>query len=154
MPNAHDLCARFQYAFRARHRHLCVNHTKENLVILSILYRAGFLLSITRGTELGPSPTAFVNAGEAQRRIWAELKYREDKPVLNQMGVISKPSKKIHLDTNEIKLICTGRRAQQVRPLGMGEIAIIRTKNREHEWLEAREALQLNLPGEAICRAI
>ena len=94
MPNAHDLCARVQNAFRARHRHLCVNHTKENLGILSILYRAGFLLSITRGTELGPSPTAFVNAGEAQRRIWAELKYREDKPVLNQMGVISKPSKK------------------------------------------------------------
>ena len=154
MPKAYDLCARVQNAFRSRHRYLCVNHTKENLGILSILFRSGFLLSVARGTDSGPSPEEFAKVGEAQRRIWAELKYREDKPVLNEMGVISKPSKKIFLDTKEIMLICTGRRAKQVHPLGMGEIAVIRTKNKEHEWLEAREALQLNLSGEAVCRAI
>jgi len=40
-----------------------------------------------------------------------------------------------------------------VKPLGMGEVAIVRTKDKEHEWLEAREALTLKIPGEAVCRA-
>jgi len=57
------------------------------------------------------------------------------------------------MDLSEIRLICSGRRAQQVKPLGMGEIAVVRTKDKEHEWLEAREALQLKLAGEVVCRA-
>ena len=40
-----------------------------------------------------------------------------------------------------------------MKPLRMGEIAIVKTKDRENEWLEAREALQMRLPGEVICRA-
>lgn len=35
----------------------------------------------------------------------------------------------------------------------MGEVAVVRTKDRENEWLEAREALQMGLAGEVICRA-
>jgi hypothetical protein len=35
----------------------------------------------------------------------------------------------------------------------MGEVAMVRTKDKEHEWLEAREALTLKIPGEAVCRA-
>lgn len=39
-----------------------------------------------------------------------------------------------------------------MKPLGLGEIAIVKTADKEHEWLEAREALQLKLDGEVICR--
>jgi ribosomal protein S8 len=153
MPLPHDLCARVQNAFRARHKMLAVNHSTQNLGILSILLRAGFISNITRGTVNGPSPDEFAKAGEAQRRIWADLKYRDEKPVLNNMELVSKPSKKIHVDLTELRLLCSGRRAQTIKPLGMGEIAVVRTKDREHEWLEAREALQLKLSGEVICRA-
>jgi ribosomal protein S8 len=154
MPRPHDLCARIQNAFRARHQRIAVNHTTQNLGILSILLRAGFLSNITRGTVEGPSPDLFNDAGEAQRRIWAELKYRDDRPVLHNMSLVSMPSRRVFMDLGEIRRICTGRRAQTIKPLGMGEIAVVHTKNKEHEWLEAREALQLKLDGEIICRAV
>lgn len=153
MPLPHDLCARMQNAFRARHQKIAVDHNTQNLGILSILLRAGFLSNISRGTIEAPSPTDFHNVGVAQRRIWADLKYRDDRPVLNDMELVSKPSKRIFLDLSEIRLICSGRRAQTIKPLGMGEIAVVHTKNKEHEWVEAREALQLKLSGEVVCRA-
>lgn len=149
----HDLCSHIQNAFRARHKSVCVPHTTQNLGILSILLRAGFITNLTRGTTAQPSPEQFHEASEPQKRIWAELKYREDRPVLTTMELISMPSRKIHMDTKEILLLCTGRRVQRQKPLRMGEIAVVRTDDREHEWLEAREALQLKLKGEVVCRA-
>ncbi|KAI0795652.1 ribosomal protein S8 [Abortiporus biennis] len=149
----HDLCSHIQNAFRARHRRIAVPHSVQNLAILSILLRSGFLSSVTRGTIEQPSPEAFNAAGEPQRRIWADLKYRDDRPVLNAMSLISRPSKPIHMDASEILLICSGRRAQTIKPLQLGEIAVVKTKDKEYEWLEAREAVQLGLDGEVICRA-
>lgn len=153
MPRPHDLCARVQNAFRARHQKVSVPHTTQNLGILSILLRAGFISNISRGTIESASPSDFNTAGPAQQRIWADLKYRNDRPVLGGMELISKPSKRIFMGIDEIRRICSGRRAQTVKPLGMGEIAVVRTKSKEHEWLEAREALRLNLDGEVVCRA-
>lgn len=149
----HNLCSHVQNAFRARHQHIAVHHTTQNLAILSILFRAGFLSNVTRGTVEAPSPEAFHEVPESQKRIWASLKYRDDRPVLSDMELISMPSKRIIMDLSEIRRLCTGRRVQNVKPLRMGEIAIVKTKNRENEWLEAREALELRLPGEVICRA-
>ncbi|PSS37980.1 hypothetical protein PHLCEN_2v163 [Hermanssonia centrifuga] len=148
----HDFCAHLQNAFRARHQQVVVHHTRQNLGILSILLRTGFISSINRGTITSSSPDDFNTASDVQRRIWADLKYREDRPVLNAIKLISKPSKSINVDLTDLRLICSGRRAKQVKALRMGEIAIIRTQNRENEWLEAREALELGLDGEIICR--
>jgi ribosomal protein S8 len=153
MPLPYDLCARLQNAFRARHARISVPHTTQNLGILSILLRAGFLTNITRGTIEAPSPEKFLEAGEAQRRIWADLKYRNDRPVLENMHLVSKPSKRVFMDISAIRRLCTGHSANTVKPLGMGEIAVVRTKNKEYEWLEAREALQLHISGELVCRA-
>jgi ribosomal protein S8 len=153
MPLPHDLCARLQNAFRARHQRVSVAHTTQNLAILSVLLRAGFLSTITRGTVQGPSPTDFGTSDELHLRIWADLKYRDDKPVLHNMSLVSLPSRRVFMKIDEIRRICSGRRAQTVKPLGMGEIAIVRTKSKEHEWLELREAIQMKLDGEVICRA-
>ena len=57
------------------------------------------------------------------------------------------------MDISEIRRICSGRRAQTIKPLGLGEIAVVKTKSKEHEWVEAREALQMRLDGEVVCRA-
>jgi ribosomal protein S8 len=153
MPLPFDLCARMQNAFRARHYRLGVDHTTQNLGILSILLRSGFISNLTRGTVEAPSPSQFLEVGTSERRIWADLKYRDDRPVLTHMSLISKPSKRVHMDLSEIRRLCSGRSVRDVRPLGMGEVAVIRTRNKEYEWLEAREALQLGLSGEVICRA-
>ncbi|KAJ7089339.1 ribosomal protein S8 [Mycena belliarum] len=150
----HDLCARVQNAFRARHHKVAVNHSTQNLGIMSILLRNGFISNLSRGTIAEPSPAAFLTVNAAQQRIWADLKYRDDLPVLQSMELISKPSKKIFMELAEIRRLCTGRRAQNVRPLGMGEIIVIKTGDKENEWLEAREAVQMKLSGEVICRAV
>ncbi|KAJ7723410.1 ribosomal protein S8 [Mycena metata] len=153
MPLPHDLCARVQNAFRARHQKIALNHNTQNLGIMSILLRSGFVSNLTRGTIAEPSPAAFLAVNDAQRRIWADLKYRNDLPVLHHMEIISRPSKRVFMDLTEIRRLCTGRRAQNVRPMGMGEIIVIRTGDKEHEWLEAREAVQMKLSGEVMCRA-
>lgn len=155
MPLPFDLCARLQNGFRARHKAIAVLHTTQNLAILTILLQSGFLSSLTRGTHLSPSPEAFPQASPAQKRIWAELKYSGDRPVLTSAQLVSKPSKRIIMEPDEIKLLCTGRRAKFVSPLGLGEIAVIKTKAKSEipsSWLEAREALRLGLGGEVICR--
>ncbi|KAK7046859.1 37S ribosomal protein S8, mitochondrial [Favolaschia claudopus] len=153
MPLPHDLCARVQNAFRARHRRIAVNHSTQNLGIMSILLRSGFVSNLTRGTIAEPTPAQFLGVNDAQKRIWADLKYRNDLPVLTHMELISKPSKRVFMDLSEIRRLCTGRRAQNIKPLGMGEVIVVRTDDRENEWLEAREAVQMKLSGEVICRA-
>jgi len=149
----HDLCSKIQNAFRARHAQLAVPHSTQNLGILSILLRAGFVSALTRGTISGPDPSAFAAAKESERRIWAALKYRDDQPVLRRMGLVSLPSRRVYMPPSELRLLCSGRRSGQVPPLGMGEVAMVKTEDKEHMWLEAREALQLKLGGEVICRA-
>jgi len=57
------------------------------------------------------------------------------------------------MDAGEIRRICSGRRAQAVKPLGLGEIAVVEAKSKEHEWLEARKAFMLGLDREVVCRA-
>lgn len=90
-----------------------------------------------------------------QQRIWAELKYRDERPVLNAMRAISIPSKRVFLDQKELRLLCTGRTVKNVKPLGMGEIAVVKTQTEGHEWVEARDAITLGLEGgELMCRAV
>nr|GAT54835.1 predicted protein [Mycena chlorophos] len=131
---AHNLCARIQNAFRGRHQHIAVHHSTQNLGILSILYRAGFVSNISRGTSVAADPALFdEETNDAEKRIWAILKYRNDLPVLQNMSAISKPSKRVFMTLTEIRLLCTGRRAQNVPPLGLGEVIVIRTNSKEHD---------------------
>ena len=83
------------------------------------------------------------------------MKYRDDLPVLNAAEVISKPSKRVTMKVDDIRRICSGKMARFVKPLGMGEVAILRHSGSKHSdirWLEAREALQLGVGGEVLCR--
>jgi ribosomal protein S8 len=67
------------------------------------------------------------------------------------MELVSKPSRRIFLDAIGLRRLVSGSRAQFVQPLGMGEIAVVKTDDRQ--WMEAREAVRLNLGGEVVCRA-
>jgi ribosomal protein S8 len=151
---AHDLCSALQNAFRARHSSIPLSHTKQTLGVLNILLQGGFIIAVTRGTQLAAEPQAFLEAGIAERRIWAQLKYRDDRPVLNAMSAVSKPSRRVFMDKDELRHWATGKAVNNIRPLGMGEIAVIKTLEKEQEWLEVREAIRLGLRGEVICRAM
>ncbi|KAG8896505.1 hypothetical protein FRB99_008859 [Tulasnella sp. 403] len=149
----YDLCARLQNGFRARLRQLPVPHTTQNLAILSILLRHGFISNVTRGTVNAADPNQWHDAPERHRRIWIDLKYRDELPVLSHAEVISKPSKRIQMAVPDIRRLCSGKKAQFVKPLGMGEVAVVRHGiGSGVRWLEAREALKLGLDGEVLCR--
>ncbi|OJA08813.1 hypothetical protein AZE42_05062 [Rhizopogon vesiculosus] len=98
----------------------------QNLGPPTVTRRSGRTIS-------SPSPADFLHVAEAQRRIWVELKYRDDRPVFTDIELIRRPSRRIFMDIGELRR--SGRRAQTIKQPG------------------AREALQLNLEGEVICRA-
>jgi len=151
---SHDICSALQNAFRARHKFVALPHSKQTLGVLSVLLQNGFITSLSRGTAYAPSPAAFLSAPTQQQRIWAELKYRDERPVLNAMSAVSIPSKRVFFNNEDLRLLCTGHGVKNVKALGMGEIAVIRTQHEGREWVEAREALHLNLRGgELMCRA-
>lgn len=151
MPRVHDLCARIQNGFRARLQTMAVPETKMNLAITNVLYKEGFLTSVARGNHLAPDATftPTTNSNVATRRLWLQLKYKENLPALNAMAVISKPSKKVTYTVNEMKHLASGRRAKFIAPLQPGEIAIMNTNR---GVMDLQEAIEKNVGGELLCR--
>ncbi|CEG70492.1 hypothetical protein CU097_011089 [Rhizopus azygosporus] len=152
MPRIHDVCARIQNGFRAKLQTIAIPETKMNLAISNILYKEGFIASVSRGNHLGPDQnyTPTTNENVATRRLWLTLKYKENSPVLSQLAVISKPSQKVYFTVNDLKNLANGRRAQFIKPLQPGEVAIINTNR---GVLELQDAIEKNVGGELICRA-
>ncbi|KDN40535.1 ribosomal protein S8 [Tilletiaria anomala UBC 951] len=152
MPLYGDFCVRLQNAARARIRSVPVQATKDNLSMAQILLQQGFIYNVTRGTLAGPSPATWNKAGIADRRLWIDLKYRMDeRPVLGNMSLISKPSRRLVMDTGELLRFATGRRAKFVKPLTLGEIGLVNCGSAG--WFEVKDAIQRGLGGELVARA-
>ncbi|CAO3677035.1 unnamed protein product [Umbelopsis ramanniana] len=152
MPRIYDLCARVQNGFRARLQSIAVPDTKMNLAVCNILYREGFVSAVARGNHIAPDATYTPTTTEniATRRLWLTLKYKDNRPALNSLSVVSKPSKKVTFTVNQMKDLAAGRRAKFIKPLAPGEIAIMNTNR---GVLELEEAMKQNVGGEIIARA-
>ncbi|KAK0555034.1 hypothetical protein OC846_000225 [Tilletia horrida] len=151
MPLYGDICVRLQNAARARIRSVALPSTNDNLSISAILLQHGFIHNVTRGTAAGPSPSDWQTAPDPARRLWVDLKYSsDDRPVLDSMELISKPSRKLHLTNEELLRFATGTRAKFIPPLRLGEIGIV--KCGRAGWWEVRDAIKQGLGGEIICR--
>ena len=150
----HNVLTTLQNGARARIRSIPLPYTKASLGLSSILLNHGFIHNVTRGTLQGPSPAQFLSASVASRRLWVDVKYAiDDRPILSHASAVSKPSRRIFLDSRELLRLITGRRAQFVSPLQVGEIAIVRCRSPEgEEWLEARDAVGKGLGGEVVAR--
>lgn len=150
----HELCARLSNASLARHRYVPLPPTKQHLSLLSLLLSHGFISSVTYGTSatsssVPPIPGDFPTARISEQRVWAELKYRNDRPVLNKMSLVSNPSRRVFMDSEEIKRFVRGSRVKFVPGLGLGEVAFV---NSRMGWVEGREAVRKGLGGEVIAR--
>ena len=83
--------------------------------------------------------------------MWVDLKFRpDDRPVLEKMNVVSKPSRKLTMDKDELLRLATGRRAKSVKPLDMGEIGIVDCG--KNGWWEVRDAIRRGYGGEVVAR--
>ncbi|KAI6100092.1 hypothetical protein EDD16DRAFT_1623263 [Pisolithus croceorrhizus] len=129
------------------------NHSAQNFGILSNLFRASFPSSTTHVIIVSLSLSDFERVGEAEQRVWAGLKYCNDRPVLSHISLVGMPSRRVFMNLGKIRRICSWRRARTIKPLGVGEIVVFRMKKKEQMWLYARGALLLGIPGEVICGA-
>lgn len=150
----HELCARLSNASLARHRFVPLPPTAQHLSLLSLLLSHGFLSSLSYGSTntsatAPPDPASFAPARVADRRVWAELKYRQERPVLNKMSLVSHPSRRVFMDAEEVRRFVRGSRVKFVPGLGLGEVCLI---NSRMGWVDGREAVKRGLGGEVIAR--
>lgn len=139
----HSLLNIIQNGARARLRSVPLPYTNASIGIATILLDHGFIHSFTRGTRNGPSPANFLQANVGSKRLWIDLKYgNDDRAVLAHAKTISKPSRKINLNCSELLRLVTGRRAQFINPLGLGEIAIVRCEVKEAKETEESPIIQ------------
>jgi ribosomal protein S8 len=86
----------------------------------------------------------------ARRRLWLGLKYWNNEPVLKNMKLISKPTRRIWLTSNDLSKITRTRDAGYVKGLTHpGECMFLTT---DRGILEARECVERELGGMALCR--
>lgn len=88
----------------------------------------------------------------ALQRLWLGLKYWNNEPVLNRMSLISKPTKRIWLNSHDLGTIVRGYEAGQVKGLTKpGECLFVTT---DRGIFEARECVEKKLGGMVLCRVI
>ncbi|KAI9219542.1 30S ribosomal protein S8 [Blastocladiella britannica] len=154
MPLVHNVCSHLQNAFRARLRTTAVPHSRLNESLLTLMRDRGFLSAVMRGTAEGPH---LPFAGVAQQRLWVNLKYAGpalDAPVLDQMKVISKPSRRVFAAPDELAEVAAGNKCRRLQQLGLsvplvpGQVIAINT---ELGVLDLYDAVKQNVGGEVLC---
>ena len=80
------------------------------------------------------------------------MKYWNNEPVLSKMNVVSKPTKRIHLNSKQISELVRGRDAGYVKGLRKpGECIFVST---DRGILEARECAERKVGGMLLCRVL
>ncbi|KAF1958698.1 ribosomal protein S8 [Byssothecium circinans] len=86
----------------------------------------------------------------AHRRLWLGLKYWNNEPVLKNMKLLSKPTRRIWLTSEDLGKITRTREAGYVKGLTHpGECMFLTT---DRGVLEARECVERRLGGMVLCR--
>lgn len=135
---------------QALHPQTYIKYSKQNLSILSLLATHGFISSVALGSSQNPHPLAFKDAPAPARILVTNLKYRGDRSVIGNLQLISKPSKRIVLDKEELGRLLRGRRVKGVAGACLGEVFFVKAE--DGAYLEAREAVRLGLGGEVVVK--
>lgn len=169
-----NVCSHLQNASRARLGLTSVPSTSLILSVLLQLQSQGFVSSVTRGgptppqmltstslphatdpaalDPLHPDSAIVTQANVASRRLWLGLKYWKEQPVLSEMKMISRPKQRIWLGYRDLEKIVLGREARYVRGLTRtGECLFLST---DRGIMEARECVEKEMGGMALCRAV
>jgi ribosomal protein S8 len=87
---------------------------------------------------------------QAKRRLWLGLKYWQNEPVVRNMKLISKPTRRIWLTSEDLGKIIRTRESSYVQGLTHpGECMFLTT---DRGILEARECVERRMGGMALCR--
>ena len=161
-----NLCSHLQNASKARLGLTSIPDSKFHLNLMLALQNSGFLSTVVRG---GPTPPPAHNLlshpsstdpsapsekvtrhNIASRRLWVGLKYWNSERVLESMELISKPTRRIWMDTEGLKALVLGRRHGYVQGLSKpGECLYVST---DRGILESRDCVERKTGGMLICR--
>ncbi|KAM0245668.1 hypothetical protein ACHAQJ_010493 [Trichoderma viride] len=159
--NIAHMCSHLQNASKARLGLTSIPNNKYNLHLALALHRSGFFSSVYRAGPQPPTaeqmvaqvPEPVTNATVAKMRIWLGLKYWEGRPVLNRAAIISKPSRLLTVDVEELGRLTRGFptkvKGGMVPGLDVGECMFVSTSR---GVLESREALARKVGGVLMCR--
>jgi len=89
-------------------------------------------------------------ANRASRRLWLGLKYWDGLPVLRKASLISKPTKRIWLNSRELGMVVRGSQAGEVK--GMRQVGEIMVVSTDRGVMEARECVERRIGGQPLCR--
>ena len=144
-------CAHLQNCTRVRLSLTSIPYTKLQLQFAYNLYKQGFISSLQKGSTKGPDEDYVEVTPDniSTRRLWLGLKYRENKPILNKLQLISKPSVRIILENDDLKKICSGTIVRKIKPLQPGELILVRCGS---EVMDINDAVFKKLGGEVLCR--
>lgn len=155
------MCSHLQNASKSRLGITSVQNTKYNLYLALAMHRSGFFSAVyragpqppTMGQMISEAPEQVTSANVAKMRIWLGLKYWDGKPVLSKAQVISKPSRLMTANIQELGRLTRGFPAKLkggvVPGLNLGECMFLATSR---GVLEAREALSRKVGGLLVCR--
>ncbi len=153
-----NTCSHLQNASKARLGITSIPSNKYNLNFVLALHRAGFLGAVTRAGPTPPAPEAFLTgshvsetvttANVATRRLWLQLKYWNNEPVLRRLQMYSKPSRLVRVPLADLERVARGFSAGPVKGLTLGECLFLST---DRGILEVREALERRVGGLALC---
>jgi ribosomal protein S8 len=168
--NLAHVCSHMQNASLARLGLTSIPLSRMHLSLSLHLQKQGFLSSVTLGGPTPPQkllPPAHVDEqapqkniseeldqvtqqNRASRRLWLGMKYWDGEPVLRKMKLLSKPTKRIWLSSNELGEIVRGKDAKFIRGLRqVGECIFVST---DKGIMEARECVERKIGGQVLCR--
>lgn len=149
------VCCHLQNVTRVKKPLTSIPMSRLHLQIALGLYKEGFLASVQRGDLSGPDreyvPTTFDNI--STRRLWLSLKYRNFKPVLGRLHLVSHPNRRVFARYKDLSGLCAGRPFGKIQPLALGEVMFVRIKDKSKSVYEIHDAVKRRLDGEILCRA-
>lgn len=161
-----NVCSHINNVNKARLALTSIPNTKLLTKLCLALHKEGLISSVIRhGQSPPPShlllghPTAegdirslepVTQSNVASRRLWVGLKYWQNQPVLGKMIPVSKPKRKISIDTAGLRNVLRGERSDYVAGLrSPGECLFLVT---DRGLMEARECLEKNIGGVVLLR--
>ncbi|KAI9762781.1 MAG: hypothetical protein M4579_000133 [Chaenotheca gracillima] len=161
--NLANVCSHIQNASKARLGLTSVPNSNLIHRLMQSMHASGFVSTVTLG---GPAPPTFLSptslepieppepvtqSNIASRRLWIGLKYWNNEPVLRQMNMISKPTKRVWMDVEGMGRLVRGKDDSYVKGLrNPGECLYVTT---DRGILEARECFERKIGGMILCRA-
>ena len=86
----------------------------------------------------------------ASRRLWVGLKYWNNRPVLEKMRLVSKPTRRVWMPVLDLERLARGERRGYVKGLrGVGEAMFVST---DQGIMEIRECMERRIGGMLLCR--